>query len=93
METTASSPTSCSPACALCAADVIHCHEVSVEHADGATECVDPWCNLPHHLHEWQLACDAIEPPCPCATVDGPLADGAAAHPHLAGAEPLGWAA
>jgi hypothetical protein len=54
-------------ACRLCAADVIHCHEVSIEHADGSTACTDPWCNLPHHLHEWQLACDAFAPPCPCA--------------------------
>jgi hypothetical protein len=47
--------------CGLCAADVIHCHEVSVEHADGSTA---------HHLHEWQLACDAFAPPCPCAAAD-----------------------
>ncbi|HEX7094821.1 MAG TPA: hypothetical protein VF183_02995 [Acidimicrobiales bacterium] len=53
--------------CALCAADVIHCHDVSVEHADGSTACADPWCNIPHHLHEWRLTCDELEPPCPCA--------------------------
>jgi hypothetical protein len=43
-----------SPSCVLCAADVFHCHEVSIRQADGSTGCGDPWCNLPHHLHEWQ---------------------------------------
>jgi hypothetical protein len=61
--------------CRLCRADVIHCHEVSVEHADGSTACADPWCNLPHHLHEWHLACDAFDPPCPCAGADRPYVD------------------
>jgi hypothetical protein len=45
---------------------------VSVEHADGSTACADPWCNLPHHLHEWQVACDAFAPPCPCAATEFP---------------------
>ena len=91
MEPTDASPTSSS--CSLCTADVIHCHEVSVEHADGSTECVDPWCNLPHHLHEWQLTCDALEPPCPCAATDRPLADGDVVHAAPSVAEPLRWAA
>jgi hypothetical protein len=43
--------------CSLCAADVFHCHELSVRHADGATTCGDPWCTLPHHLHDWQAVC------------------------------------
>jgi hypothetical protein len=59
--------------CSLCEADVIHCHEVSVEHADGSTACNDPWCNLPHHLHEWHLSCAAFDPPCPCAAAERPL--------------------
>jgi hypothetical protein len=58
--------------CRLCTADVIHCHEVSVEHVDGSTACADPWCNLPHHLHDWQMACDAFSTPCPCAAADLP---------------------
>jgi hypothetical protein len=53
--------------CSFCTADLIHCHEVSVEHADGSTARADPWCNLPHHLHDWHLACSAFDPPCPCA--------------------------
>jgi hypothetical protein len=43
---------------------------VSLEHADGTTACADPWCNLPHHLHEWHLSCAALDPPCPCAGVE-----------------------
>jgi hypothetical protein len=58
--------------CELCAADVVHCHEVSLEHVDGSTTCIDPWCNLPHHLHEWQLSCAAVDPPCPCAGAEHP---------------------
>ena len=66
-------PATAPDTCRLCVADVIHCHEVSVEHADGSTACADPWCNLPHHLHEWQLACDAFAPPCPCAADEHPF--------------------
>ncbi|HEY1279231.1 MAG TPA: hypothetical protein VGF22_06125 [Acidimicrobiales bacterium] len=57
------------PDCPSCLADLEHCHEVSVEHADGSTECLglEP-CGLSHDLHEWHLSCSALEPPCPCAT-------------------------
>lgn len=43
--------------CSACRAELFHCHEVSVVHADGTSSCADPWCTLPHHVHEWQLAC------------------------------------
>ena len=43
--------------CSLCVADVFHCHELSVVHADGSATCGDPWCTLPHHLHDWQVTC------------------------------------
>ncbi|HEY2814484.1 MAG TPA: hypothetical protein VGJ03_13540 [Acidimicrobiales bacterium] len=52
--------------CTLCTEDLDHCHDVSVEHADGSTECLDSTCRLSHELHEWQLSCAALEPPCPC---------------------------
>jgi hypothetical protein len=57
--------------CSLCAADVFHCHELSVSHADGSATCGDPWCTLPHHLHEWQSRCGSpAAPDCGCgATV------------------------
>lgn len=62
-----------SPTCLLCAADVFHCHEVSVRHAHDATSCGDPWCTLPHHLHEWQASCgDPGVPACACTA--GPSA-------------------
>jgi hypothetical protein len=73
MKTTTSPAPVATTACRLCAADVIHCHEASVEHADGSTACADPWCNLPHHLHEWQVPCDELVPPCPCASEEHPL--------------------
>jgi hypothetical protein len=53
--------------CTDCLAEHEHCHDVSIEHADGATECFDPACRVPHNVHEWQLACSALDPPCPCA--------------------------
>ena len=56
--------------CSLCAADVFHCHELSVVHADGATTCADPWCTLPHHLHEWHASCGSpVAAPCGCGAV------------------------
>ncbi len=45
------------PSCTACRAELFHCHEVSVLHADGSSSCTDPWCTLPHHVHEWQHAC------------------------------------
>jgi hypothetical protein len=52
--------------CADCAADLEHCHETSIEHADGFTECLDPACNLHHGLHLWQASCSVLDPPCAC---------------------------
>lgn len=41
---------------------------MSIEHADGFTECGgDAPCTLPHHLHDWRIACAELDPPCPCA--------------------------
>jgi hypothetical protein len=58
--------------CDLCLQDLDHCHDVSIEHADGSTECMDPGCRLPHDLHEWQLPCSGFEPPCPCVPEELP---------------------
>jgi hypothetical protein len=55
------------PTCPLCRADLDHCHEASVEHADGRTECLDPTCGLPHAQHGWQFTCSIFDPPCPCS--------------------------
>jgi hypothetical protein len=55
------------PGCADCRLDLEHCHEASIEHADGLTECLGSQCRLPHTLHEWQLSCSIFDPPCPCA--------------------------
>jgi hypothetical protein len=52
--------------CPLCTAEVFHCHEVSVLHADSSSSCSDSWCTLPHHLHEWQHRCAAAAEPCWC---------------------------
>jgi hypothetical protein len=68
METTTDHPS----ICASCRAGLEHCHEVSVEHADGATECFDGDCTVPHWLHEWQVSCSAFDPPCPCIPEDAP---------------------
>ena len=61
-----------SPTCAACRAELFHCHEVSVAHADGTSSCADPWCSLPHHVHEWQHACEhPSAAPCWCTTPVG----------------------
>jgi len=49
-----------------------HCHDASVLHDDGTTECLSGApCELPHDLHEFQLRCAEIEPGCPCTGVVG----------------------
>jgi len=64
--------------CHLCSDDLEHCHEISIEHADGVTECGgDQPCGLAHHLHDWTLGCGELDPPCPCdasSTPEAPLA-------------------
>ena len=76
MFSTATSESSdCTPAgrgCASCAADLEHCHDVSIEHADGTTECLADDCRVRHELHDWQLSCAALDPPCPCAAEEFP---------------------
>ena len=53
--------------CHLCTEGLEHCHEVSIEHADGTTECGgDVACSLPHHLHDWRVSCDEFDPRCAC---------------------------
>lgn len=46
--------------------DIYECQGVSIEHADGFTECMDFTCDLPHELHSFQVACTELTPPCPC---------------------------
>jgi hypothetical protein len=53
--------------CADCVGELEHCHETSIEHADGFTECLDPACNLHHGLHTWQVSCAVFDPPCACS--------------------------
>jgi hypothetical protein len=54
--------------CRDCRDGLLHCHEISLEHADGSTECLGLGaCEVDHTLHAWQLPCSALEPPCPCA--------------------------
>ena len=48
------------------------CDEVSIEHADGTTECLDERCTLPHALHGCHAGCAALIPPCPCAPAEQP---------------------
>jgi hypothetical protein len=59
--------------CADCANGLDHCHESSIEHADGFTECLDPTCTLDHCLHTWQLSCSVFDPPCACSPDEAPL--------------------
>ena len=58
--------------CPDCRDDLEHCHEPSIEHSDGLTECLDAACTLAHGLHTWQLSCSVFDPPCPCATDERP---------------------
>lgn len=58
--------------CTLCHDDLEHCHDVSIEHADGSTECLAGDCGLPHEVHDWQLPCSAFDPPCPCVPEELP---------------------
>jgi hypothetical protein len=59
--------------CRDCEAGLAHCHEASIEHVDGFTECLDPMCSLHHGLHEWQLPCSVFDPPCACSPDEGDL--------------------
>jgi len=49
------------------------CDEVSIEHADGTTECLEPTCTLDHALHDFHVSCSAIVPPCPCSPAEHEL--------------------
>ena len=45
------------------------CHETSVRHADGTTECLGAQpCGLAHDLHVWAVDCEVTG--CSCALVD-----------------------
>jgi hypothetical protein len=60
--------------CHDCIEGLDHCHEPSIEHADGRTECAaGSACTVPHHLHHWQVCCSVLEPPCPCVPEDAPI--------------------
>jgi hypothetical protein len=48
------------------------CHETSVRHADGTTECLGTGpCALAHDLHVWAVEWDDVEP---VVELDLPLA-------------------
>jgi hypothetical protein len=54
--------------CDQCDHDLACCHSTSVEHADGATECLaDEPCGLAHGLHRWVLPCTDVDPGCACS--------------------------
>jgi hypothetical protein len=72
------------PRCADCADGLDHCHESSIEHADGFTECLDSTCTLDHGLHTWQLSCSVFDPPCACSPDEADLHWAAAATVGLA---------
>ena len=59
--------------CLDCHAGFEHCHESSIEHADGFTECLDSTCTLDHGLHVWQLSCTVFDPPCACSPEESDL--------------------
>jgi hypothetical protein len=42
------------------------CDDVSIEHADGSTECMRPDCDVAHELHDFHIGCSSLQPPCPC---------------------------
>ena len=46
--------------------EILECPGVSVEHADGTTECMEPTCELPHEFHSFHVGCSELHPPCPC---------------------------
>ena len=49
-----------------------HTLEVFLLHADGTTECLADRCSVRHELHDWQVSCAALDPPCPCAAEERP---------------------
>ncbi len=68
-------PTPCPSGATACRIDVQHCHDVSLEHADGSTECLlGPACTLGHALHDFHLPCSALDAPCPCVPEERPPA-------------------
>jgi hypothetical protein len=50
--------------------DIYECQGVSVEHADGSTECMDHTCDLDHEFHSFHIGCGELYPPCPCIPQD-----------------------
>jgi hypothetical protein len=55
--------------------DIYECQGVSIEHADGSTECMDHTCELQHELHSFHVACTELYPPCPCIPEEHDLPD------------------
>jgi hypothetical protein len=55
--------------------DIYECQSVSIEHADGSTECMDHTCELPHEFHSFHIGCGELHPPCPCIPEDHQLPD------------------
>lgn len=54
--------------------DIYDCQGVSIEHADGSTECMDATCDLSHELHSFHIGCGELHPPCPCIPEEHDLA-------------------
>jgi hypothetical protein len=47
--------------CFECDHGLACCHETSVLHGDGSTECLgDESCELRHELHRWIVGCDSL---------------------------------
>lgn len=63
--------------CAACDQQLLHCHELSIEHADGSTECTEVGCAVPHAQHRFVASCDELLGPCPCAVPAVPYAGAA----------------
>lgn len=61
------------PPCDPCEADLAHCHETLVVHADGATECEGfPDCGADPAAHDLWMACSELEA-CGCTGDDHDL--------------------
>ncbi|SDW54907.1 hypothetical protein SAMN05421504_101873 [Amycolatopsis xylanica] len=56
--------------CALCAAELDHCHGTLIVHPNGDVECMEPDCtDLDAVRHEFTIDCLTVEGGCPCAVI------------------------
>lgn len=51
--------------------DLAVCTGLSIEHADGTTECEHADCPLPHELHLHVAGCSEFATACSCSPDDG----------------------